>query len=1025
VFLLGCLLSGAAAIVWQGWLQADTEQRVTREAGELEARIMSRIEAYLALLRGARGLFAVKPDVTATDFRHYVAGMGIAQNYPGIQGIGFSVRIAPELVSVIEETQRRTGWPDFKIWPEGPRPEYHTIVYLEPQDARNRVAIGYDMHTDPVRRAAMDRARDSGQPAASSKVTLVQEIDANKQPGFLIYVPLYRTPQAPATEAERRQSLLGFVYGPFRAGDFITAIAARGIFEGVAVTVYDGAEESESTVFFRKSNLKHEGRGRTVSQVRTLRVADRMWTLEYSAEVQEIVSPFAVFLVGLAISGGAAFLIRREHTARSRAEQSEAETREREGELTLLIESVPALVSYVDADGVYRLCNHLFKEWFGAEPGQIVGRRMAEVIGAKLYAAVEPYVARAMKGEALTLERWYKTRWGARYLATLFVPHRIGSGRVQGIYALTSDLTSHKRAEEAARFVADCGKLLISSFDHQATAREVTHLAVPQVADIAVLFRVENDALQATAVAHADGDQQRKLEHFLREVRLPLAAPHNIAVAARSGTVVVTPQIAQAQLERIIDDPAQREMLRLLKLVSALHIPVVVRGKIWAVLSLGTSAHSGRLFSDQDRSLAEEISTRMRLAVENSLLLVEAQQEVQERRRAERAVRETEERFRLLVEGASDYAIILLHLDGRIASWNEGAKRILGFSEEEAIGMPVAQLFSMEDQEAGAPAKELARARESGSALDERWYVRKDGTRFWASGHTSVLRNEDGQIRGYAKIMRDLTGRKMTEEELERRVQERTMELNEAVQELEAFSYSVSHDLRSPLRSIRGFTELALEEAGPRLKPEERGYLSRVQRAVTRLDQLISDLLAYTRVSKTRVELVAVDLDTLVSDIQREHPEFQAPRARIRVAGPLLPVTGNVAYLTQCLTNLLGNAVKFVSPGVTPEVQVWTESVGTMVRLFVRDNGIGIPPQHLHRVFEMFERLHASAGYEGTGVGLAIVRRAVQRMKGSVGVSSEEGKGTTFWIELPAAQPSGAAHEAPQAANRGEPGSIR
>ncbi|MDO8540274.1 MAG: HAMP domain-containing sensor histidine kinase [Opitutaceae bacterium] len=229
-------------------------------------------------------------------------------------------------------------------------------------------------------------------------------------------------------------------------------------------------------------------------------------------------------------------------------------------------------------------------------------------------------------------------------------------------------------------------------------------------------------------------------------------------------------------------------------------------------------------------------------------------------------------------------------------------------------------------------------------------------------------------------------------------------QLNDEAVKLEAFSYSVSHDLRSPLRSIRGFTELTLEEAGPRLNETERGYLTRVQRAVRRLEQLISDLLAYTRVSKTRVELGPVDIDSLARDLRREHPEFQPPKADVRIEGHLLPVIGNVAYLTQCLTNLLGNAVKFVRPDQPADVQLWSERHGPNVRLFVRDHGIGIPADNLHRVFEMFERLHASSGYEGTGVGLAIVRRAVQRMKGSVGVSSKEGAGTTFWIELPAAE---------------------
>jgi signal transduction histidine kinase len=147
-----------------------------------------------------------------------------------------------------------------------------------------------------------------------------------------------------------------------------------------------------------------------------------------------------------------------------------------------------------------------------------------------------------------------------------------------------------------------------------------------------------------------------------------------------------------------------------------------------------------------------------------------------------------------------------------------------------------------------------------------------------------------------------------------------------------------------------------------------------------------------------------VSLDPLVANIQREHPEFNPPVADVEIARPLGRVIGNEAYLTQCVTNLLGNAVKFVPRGRTPVVKIWSERMGPNIRLFVRDNGIGVPVQHAGRIFQMFERLNPSAGYEGTGVGLAIVRRAAQRMNGSVGVRPSPEGGSIFWLELPAAE---------------------
>jgi PAS domain S-box-containing protein len=1003
ILLVGCILSVLGAGLWHRWLRTVASHEISRDATDLEARISAGIRSHIALLRGASGLFAVKGEVSRDEFHHYVAQLALERNYPGIQGIGFTVRVEPEQLRSFTAEARRAGRPDFRVWPDDPRPEYHTILYLEPQNARNRAAIGYDMHTEPNRRDAMDRARDTGQPAATRKVILVQEIDANKQAGFLIYVPFYRGAELPETIEERRRRLVGYVYAPFRAGDFVAGVAGGELLGHIHLELYDGSDRSDAALLYRTNARQARGSWKAVTQSRTLHVANQTWTMVYTGITAGMVSPLAILFGGFILSAGASFLLRREHHALHRAERSEAETRERESELSLLVESVPALVAYVDRDGVIRLGNRRFREWLSIEPQQLAGQRLEDVIGPDLYAKVEPFVRRAIRGESVSFERWINLESGARYLATFLVPHRTPDGDLNGFYALTSDLTSHKRVEDHAAFVADCGKLLISSWDNESTGRGVVRLAVPRVADVAVLFRARDGGLQAEAMAHVDGAMEERLGAFLSGLRLPMDGTNNVAAAARSGLTMVVLEITPESLDKAAQDPRQRAMLAALELVSALHVPVVVRGQSWGVFSFGTSAGSGRRFTDEDRGLAEELATRMRLAIENSLLYAEAQLEVEERRRAERSMRETEERFRLLVAGARDYAIILLDAEGKIASWNEGAERIFGLTEAEAVNTSIGRFYSLEEQHSGLLEQKLSVARATGSAPEERWYGRKDGTRFWASGHTVVLRDDEGSIRGYAKIVRDLTERKLTEQELEARVQERTADLNEAVQELESFSYSVSHDLRAPLRSIRGFTELAMEEAGSRLTGEERSHMARVLRAVDRLDELIRDLLAYTRVAKTKVQLAPVDLHTLVSDLRREHSEFHPPRSEIRIDGTLLPVIGSTAFLTQCMTNLLGNATKFVASGRRPDVRVWTERRGAAVRLFVRDNGIGIAAQNLPRVFEMFERLHASEGYEGTGVGLAIVRRAVHRMKGEVGVDSIVGEGTTFWIELPAA----------------------
>jgi signal transduction histidine kinase len=239
-------------------------------------------------------------------------------------------------------------------------------------------------------------------------------------------------------------------------------------------------------------------------------------------------------------------------------------------------------------------------------------------------------------------------------------------------------------------------------------------------------------------------------------------------------------------------------------------------------------------------------------------------------------------------------------------------------------------------------------------------------------------------------------------EELEAKVRERTARLEETVSELESFSYSLSHDLRAPLRAIQSFSEIVLNDYGDRI-PEGVEYLQRVVNAAGRMDRLIQDVLAFSRVARVDIQSHRVDVEKVVQEIVQERQELQSPKAAIQVKGPIPQVWGNDVSLIQCLTNLLHNAVKFVGPGITPIVEVYGETIGDKVKICVRDNGIGIDRVGQERLFAVFQRLPTQHKYSGTGVGLAIVRKAAERMNGRVGVESTPGQGSTFWIELPKA----------------------
>ncbi|HEY6547507.1 MAG TPA: ATP-binding protein [Vicinamibacteria bacterium] len=242
--------------------------------------------------------------------------------------------------------------------------------------------------------------------------------------------------------------------------------------------------------------------------------------------------------------------------------------------------------------------------------------------------------------------------------------------------------------------------------------------------------------------------------------------------------------------------------------------------------------------------------------------------------------------------------------------------------------------------------------------------------------------------------------------EMEARVQERTAELEQSQAELEAFSYSVSHDLRAPLRAVEGFSQALVEDYGDRLDATGRDYAARLVGAAKNMDALIRDLLAYSRLSRAEMPLVATSLHEVVNEaVSAMKGEIAERRARVTVESGLPSVLAHPTTLVQVVLNLLRNAVKFVPAGETPRVQVYATPQGGWVRLIVRDNGIGVDPRHQERIFLPFERLHGADRFPGTGIGLSIVRRAVARMGGRVGVISAVGEGSRFWIELPAAEP--------------------
>jgi PAS domain S-box-containing protein len=282
--------------------------------------------------------------------------------------------------------------------------------------------------------------------------------------------------------------------------------------------------------------------------------------------------------------------------------------------------------------------------------------------------------------------------------------------------------------------------------------------------------------------------------------------------------------------------------------------------------------------------------------------------------------------------------------------------------------------------------------------IEYRFRRARDGAYVWFIGRALPIRDPEGRISRWFGTCTDIDDQRRAGERLEALVHQRTAQLRESVSDLEHFSYTLTHDMRAPLRAMQGYAHILMEEHASQIDPEGSDYLRRIMSAADRMDHLILDALNYSKVVKAELTLTPVETGPLLRGLIESYPEFQSPHAEVFLLEPLPVVWGNVSGLTQCFSNLLVNAVKFVKAGERPRVRVWAEERGERVCLWFEDNGIGIPAQHRERVFQMFERLNPS--YEGTGVGLALVRKVTERMRGHVGVEPGVNGGSRFWIEL-------------------------
>jgi PAS domain S-box-containing protein len=404
-----------------------------------------------------------------------------------------------------------------------------------------------------------------------------------------------------------------------------------------------------------------------------------------------------------------------------------------------------------------------------------------------------------------------------------------------------------------------------------------------------------------------------------------------------------------------------------------------------------------------------QLSERERRKAENQILEFnkELEQQVElrtgELQAANLALRESEEHLRMMIDAVKDYAIIRLDSSGAVVSWNVGAERIKGYKPSEVLGRSFTTFYRPEDVAAGKPSHELERAMADGRFEDEGWRVRRDGSRFWANVIVTPLYSPAGSHTGFVKITRDISERRRAEEQLRHlneQLQRRTVELEASNKELEAFSYSVSHDLRTPLRSLDGFSLALLEDYSDQLDSIGRGYLGRMRAASQRMGQLIDNLLRLSRITRAQMRIENIDLSAMAQGVLQEIVARNPERTVEQVIMPGVTVEGDSELLRIAMQNLLGNAWKFTSKAPSPQIEFGATQDGGETVYYVRDNGAGFDMEYAAKLLSPFQRLHAIEEFPGTGIGLAMAQRIIHRHGGRIWAEGAVDEGATFSFTL-------------------------
>ncbi|MEH2372084.1 PAS domain S-box protein [Nostoc sp.] len=628
-------------------------------------------------------------------------------------------------------------------------------------------------------------------------------------------------------------------------------------------------------------------------------------------------------------------------------ESNEEALRQRETELHLITDTLPVLISFVDSEQRYRFNNRAYEEWFGHPAAEIYGKHICEVLGEPAYELLRPYVEQVLAGQQVTFESQisYKDA-GTRYINSIYVPHFNKQGTIEGYAALITDISERQQTEAALR---------------ESEAR----------------FRHLADT--APVLVWMSGTD--KLCNYFNKPWLDFTGRTLEQEMGNGWAEGVHPDDFQRCLDTYINAFDTRQKF--------------------------TMEYRLRRFDGEHRWLLDTGVPRFAPTGE-FLGYIGSCVDIHDRKLTEEALRDSEERYRILTE-VSPQAIWMGNSDSGITYCNQYWLDYSGLTMEQTTGYSWIYIIHPDDRDRAFKTSMQAVTNATNYEEEIRFRQVSDGSYRWHIVRGLPFRDPAGQIIKWVGIASDIHDRKVAEaalqqlnEMLEQRIQERTRQLQAANKELESFSYSVSHDLRAPLRHIAGFIELFQKRhTSTSLDQTSQRYLGIITETAKQAGILIDELLTFSRMGRTEMRYINLNMQELVQEVKRDLIT-QTPGRIINWQIQVLPeVQGDPSMLRLVLRNLMGNAVKYTQTRNSAEIAVGSTDNENEVIFFVQDNGVGFNMQYVHKLFGVFQRLHSDPQFEGTGVGLANVQRIIHRHNGRVWAEAVVDSGASFYFSLP------------------------